>query len=635
MANPTTQSGVKLYLRVLRYLAPEGRHIVLAVILGLLTSLFSVVSIYTILPLLDAVFSADKVNAPVAVSTASASPPPKSAALGALDSQQLKEQALAYLKALLYSDTPEGTLRNICLFLVLTFLLKNFFLYLNNRLMVYVETKSSNKLRNHVFEKILSLGLDYFHRHRVGMLMQRVGSDIYLIQTQVSGSLMNLLRNGILALCYLAVLLLVSWKLTLFAFAVSLLSLAAIRLISQLIRRQADVIQDRSGEMNARAQEVFSGIKLVKAMVMEAFEAKRFAALTDLYRRATLKIYSLRGALSPLNETLGIAAIAGVLWFGGLQVFQGEMTSSELVFFAFGLYSVMSPIKVIAETNARVQEGMSAAAQLFEILDTQPKIQSGLRRISKIEKGIVFQNVWFRYGEQYVLKDVSFEIPIGEIVALVGPSGSGKSTIVDLLLRFYDVERGAILIDGINIKEFDLQDLRRLFGVVSQEVVLFNDTVANNIRYGAGREVSEAEIIAAAKIANAHQFICELPEQYQTVIGERGVRLSGGQRQRLSIARAMLKNPPMLIFDEATSALDNESEKLVQDAIDQAMQHRTALVIAHRLSTIKNANTILVLDRGEIKERGTHFSLLQQEGLYKRFYDMQFALEQSDEPNAA
>ncbi|MCS7014243.1 MAG: ABC transporter ATP-binding protein [Chloroherpetonaceae bacterium] len=636
MAKPAKASNTRLYLRVLRYLAPDGRHLILAVVLGLLTSLFSVVSIYTILPLLDAVFSTNKAGASVATmpeqitATASISP----TALSALDSQRLKEQVLAYLKALLYSDTQENTLRNICLFLVITFLLKNFFLYLNNRLMVYVETKSANKLRNHVFEKILSLGLDYFHRHRVGMLMQRVGSDIYLIQTQVSGSLMNLLRNGILAVCYLAVLIIVSWKLTLFAFGVSLLSLAAIRFISQVIRRQADVIQDRSGEMNARAQEVFSGIKLVKAMVTEAFEAKRFATLTDLYRRATLKIYSLRGALSPLNETLGISAIAGVLWFGGLQVFQGEMTSSELVFFAFGLYSIMSPIKVIAETNARVQEGMSAAAQLFEILDTEPKIQSGKRRISRIEKGITFEKVWFRYGEQYVLRDVSFEIRVGEVVALVGPSGSGKSTIVDLLLRFYDVERGAILIDGINIKEFDLQDLRRLFGVVSQEVVLFNDTVANNIRYGAGREVSEAEIVAAAKIANAHHFIMELPEQYQTVIGERGVRLSGGQRQRLSIARAMLKNPPMLIFDEATSALDNESEKLVQDAIDQAMQQRTALVIAHRLSTIKNANTILVLERGEIRERGNHFSLLQQDGLYKRFYEMQFALEQSSETNA-
>ncbi|MDW8465117.1 MAG: ABC transporter transmembrane domain-containing protein [Chloroherpetonaceae bacterium] len=286
MAKPAKASNTRLYLRVLRYLAPDGRHLILAVVLGLLTSLFSVVSIYTILPLLDAVFSTNKAGASVATmpeqitATASISP----TALSALDSQRLKEQVLAYLKALLYSDTQENTLRNICLFLVITFLLKNFFLYLNNRLMVYVETKSANKLRNHVFEKILSLGLDYFHRHRVGMLMQRVGSDIYLIQTQVSGSLMNLLRNGILAVCYLAVLIIVSWKLTLFAFGVSLLSLAAIRFISQVIRRQADVIQDRSGEMNARAQEVFSGIKLVKAMVTEAFEAKRFATLTDLYR---------------------------------------------------------------------------------------------------------------------------------------------------------------------------------------------------------------------------------------------------------------------------------------------------------------------------------------------------------------
>ncbi|MFN3386578.1 MAG: ABC transporter ATP-binding protein [Candidatus Thermochlorobacter sp.] len=633
---------MRLYLRVLRYLAPNRAHLLLAILLGTLTSVFSVVSIYTILPLLDAVFNSERFDpAPHMAAVQSAAPQHETTpnttlpALPAIDSNKLKEDVLRKFEAFVYGPTRESTLRNICIFLVVAFLLKNFFLYLNNRLMVYVETKSSNKLRNHVFSKLLSLSLDYFNRHRVGMLMQRVSSDIYLIQTQVSGSLMNLIRNSILAVSYLVVLLMVSWKLTVFAFAVSLLSLAMIRLVSKLVREQADVIQDRTGDMNSRLQEVFSGIKLVKASAMEQVEAKAFAALTDAYRWATLKIYSLRGALSPINETLGITAIACVLWFGGLQVFSGEMTSAELVFFAFGLYSIMSPIKIIAETSARVQEGMSAAAQLFEILDTEPTIKNGTRRISSIEKGIVFQNVWFRYGENYVLKDVSFEIRKGEIVALIGQSGSGKSTIVDLLLRFYDVERGAILIDGINIKEFDVQDLRRLFGVVSQEVILFNDTVANNIKYGTTHQVSHDEIVAAAKIANAHDFISDLPEKYETFIGDRGVRLSGGQRQRLSIARAMLKNPPVLIFDEATSALDQESEILVQDAIDRAMVNRTALVIAHRLSTIKNADTILVLDKGSIKEQGNHLSLMRQDGLYKRLYTMQFALEQSEQSNLA
>ncbi|PIO47139.1 MAG: ABC transporter [[Chlorobium] sp. 445] len=629
-----------LYLRVLRYLAPNRSHLLLAILLGTLTSVFSVVSIYTILPLLDAVFNSERFDPAQQIAAVQSAAPQHETtpnttlpALHAIDSNKLKESVLRKFETFIYGPTRESTLRNICLFLVVAFLLKNFFLYLNNRLMVYVETKSSNKLRNHVFSKLLSLGLDYFNRHRVGMLMQRVSSDIYLIQTQVSGSLMNLIRNSILAMSYLVVLLIVSWKLTAFAFAVSLLSLAMIRLVSKLVREQADVIQDRTSDMNSRLQEVFSGIKLVKASAMEQIEAKAFAALTDAYRWATLKIYSLRGALSPINETLGIAAIACVLWFGGLQVFSGEMTSAELVFFAFGLYSIMSPIKIIAETSARVQEGMSAASQLFEILDTEPTIKNGTRRISTIEKGIVFQNVWFRYGENYVLKDVSFEIRKGEVVALIGQSGSGKSTIVDLLLRFYDVERGAILIDGVNIKEFDLQDLRRLFGVVSQDVVLFNDTVANNIKYGTTRPVSQQEIVTAAKIANAHDFISDLPEKYETFIGDRGVRLSGGQRQRLSIARVMLKNPPVLIFDEATSALDQESEKLVQDAIDKAMANRTALVIAHRLSTIKNADTILVLDKGSIKEQGNHLSLMRQDGLYKRLYTMQFALEQSEQSN--
>ncbi len=610
---------MSLYWRVLRYLAPETSQMILTIVLGVLTSLFSVVSIYTILPLLDTVFNGDKATI---AAPASAVAPPN---LERFNTDKLKEEALRQFQTLMQGATREETLRNICLFLIISFLLKNIFLYLSNQMMFRIETKTAKKLRDDVFGKILSMQLDYFNRHRVGTLMQRVNNDVYTVQINVSGSFINLVRNTILALCYLGVLLIISWQLTCFAFAVSILSLVIIRLVGARVREQADVIQDNSGMMNSRLQEIFNGVKLVKANAMEDREALRFGFLTDAYRRANLKIYSLRGVLSPLNETLGIGAIACVLWFGGVQVFQGAMTSAELVLFAFALYSVMNPIKTLAETNSRIQEGMSAAEKLFEILDATPSIVNGTKQLTGIEQGITFQHVWFRYGEDYVLKDVSFEIPKGEMVALVGQSGSGKSTTVDLLLRFYDVERGAILIDGVNIKEFDVQSLRQIFGVVSQEVVLFNDTIYNNIRYGCADNPSRERVVEAARIANAHTFISETPEQYETMIGDRGVRLSGGQRQRLSIARAMLKNPPVLIFDEATSALDNESEKIVQEAIDNAMNHRTALVIAHRLSTIKNADNIIVLEKGEIKESGNHLALIAQDGIYKRLYEMQFA----------
>ncbi|NTW49664.1 MAG: ABC transporter ATP-binding protein, partial [Chlorobiales bacterium] len=381
--------------------------------------------------------------------------------------------------------------------------------------------------------------------------------------------------------------------------------------------------------MNSGIQEVFNGIKLVKANAMEDREVKRFKTLTNELRRVNLKVASLRGITGPLNETLGVSAIAFALWFGGLQVFEGAMSSIELIVFAFALFSTMGPIKAIAEANTKVQEGLGSAKRLFKILDTVPDMENGTQSLSRFDHVIRLENVWFRYNKEndaeYVLQDVSLEVKKGETVALVGSSGSGKSTLVDLVLRFYDVERGKVTIDGTDVREFDMKQLRRLFGVVSQEVILFNDTIGGNIAYGTSQSVSNEQIIEAAKIANAHEFIENAPNQYETNIGDRGLRLSGGQRQRLSIARAMLKNPPVLIFDEATSALDNESEKIVQEAINNAMQDRTAIVIAHRLSTIKNASKIIVLDKGRVVETGNHFELIAKGGIYKKLYDMQFA----------
>jgi subfamily B ATP-binding cassette protein MsbA len=613
-------TGMKLYFRVLKFLAPEKYQIALTVIVNFLASLFSVVSIGTLLPLLNAVFSPESPPPP---------PPPTSEQTSFFreTADSFKNEVINGFQRLVTAETREGTLLNVCLLLIAAFVLKNVFVYFSNQVVNRVETKTLKKLRDTVFAKIVEMELAYFNRNRVGTLMNYVMGEVNVVHGNIGASFIGFLRQFLNAAFFLAVLFVISWKLTFFAFAVSGVSLWSIRVLGRKIRAQADVVQAQSGDMNSLLQEVFNGIKVVKSNAMEWREALRFNAFTDTYRRANLKVNALRGIISPFNETMGVAAIALVLWFGGKQVFAGEITSVELMVFAFALYSVMNPIKSIAENIARVQEGLSAAERLFALIDKPIAIKNGTKKIEKFEHEIRFENVWFRYGEKPVLKGISFTVKKGEMVGLVGQSGSGKSTIVDLLLRFYDVEQGRILIDGTDIREFDIASLRRLFGVVNQEVILFNDTIAKNIAYGLPTEATPAQIEEAAKIANAHRFILEKPEQYQTLIGDRGVQLSGGQRQRISIARAMLKNPPVLIFDEATSALDNESEKIVQAAIENAMSDRTSIVIAHRLSTLKNADKIIVMEQGEIIEQGSHADLMANGGIYKRLYEMQFATQ--------
>lgn len=639
---------MRLYFRVLRYLAPSKYQIVVTIIVSLLASLFSVVSIYMILPLLNTVFNPDSVQT-TTVSAQAPTPPPAAQSdtkvpktpkvkspedlLGQYKIDEYKDKLKVFFNNVMRGETKEKTLLNICLFLITSFFLKNLFLYINNQLVERVQSKTAKKLRDDVFAKIIDMPLSYFNQHKVGTLMNYVYNEVSVVHNAISSSFMNFVRNPFMVLLYLIVLIFISWKLTLFALFVSIISLLVIRTIGKKIRRYSNHLQSKMGNMNSRLQEVFNGIKLVKANAMEGRETAGFKDFTNEMRRVNLKVASFRGVIGPLNETLGVSAIAFALWFGGLQVFQGAMSSMELIVFAFALFSTMKPIKSIAEANTKVQEGLGSAARLFTILDTVPDMQNGTKPISEFGHVIRLENVWFRYHKEddkpeYVLQDLTIDIKKGETVALVGSSGSGKSTLVDLVLRFYDVERGLVTIDGTDIREFDVKQLRRLFGVVSQEVILFNDTIAGNIAYGSAKAVTHDDIVQAAKIANAHEFILNAPEKYETNIGDRGLRLSGGQRQRLSIARAMLKNPPILIFDEATSALDNESEKIVQEAIDNAMQDRTAIVIAHRLSTIKNADKIIVLDKGRVVETGNHFELIAKGGTYKKLYDMQFAKAQ-------
>ena len=634
---------MKLLFRLLRYLAPSKGKIMLVLFVSMLTALFSVVSIYSILPLLNEVFSSAPAagpasgsmglpSAPVAQTPPSArtaspqTPAPLNEKLRTAD--RLKNFALGQFQHMFSAPTKELSLLKICIFLIAAFAVKNLFVYINGQLIFRIQTKTSKKLRDDVFRSIIEMPLDYFNKNRVGNLMNYVYNDVENVNSSISSTFINFLQNPFSIIVFVAVLLALSWQLTLFATVTSLFILAFIRLITKNVKSLAWNLQTKLGDMNSVLQEKFNGIKVIKSTAFEEVELNRFKSFTKEFRQLNIKITQLRSLVSPLNETLLIAAIAMVLWFGGIQVFHGVMTANELLVYAFTLYSAMGPIKMLGDANASMQLGMVSAERLFGLLDTKPAIVNGSRPFTGFSGVIRFEDVCFSYnrepGTPNVLDHVSFEIKKGETVALIGQSGSGKSTTVDLLLRFYDVDSGRITIDGIDIREFDYKQLRRMIGVVSQEVILFNDSIEQNIAYGVHEKIERAQIEQAAKLANAHKFIMEKPKEYDTMIGDRGIQLSGGQRQRIAIARAMVKNPELLIFDEATSALDNESEKVVQEAIDHAMENRTALVVAHRLSTVKNANRIIVMDRGRVVESGNHQTLIEQNGVYKMLYDIQF-----------
>ncbi len=643
---------MKLLLRILLYLAPSKGKIVLVVFVSMITSLFSVVSIYSILPLLNEVFStgstvqtstrpdptsdpkAQAVTPPNALTTQAAQKKPEQKIVTSpatlKDTERLKTWALEKFKEMFSAPTRELALLKICLFLIATFAIKNLFIYLNGQIIFRIQTKTAKKLRDDVFRGIIEMHLDYFNKNRVGNLMNYVYNDVENVNNSISSTFVNFLQNPFSVIVYMGVLLALNWKLTLFSALTSLSILFVIRMIGKNVKGLALSFQTRMGDMNSVLQEKFNGIKVIKSTAFEEVELNRFKSFTNDFRKLGIKIAQLRNLISPLNETLLIAAIAMVLWFGGIQVFHGAMTANELLVFAFTLYSTMGPIKSLGEANTSMQMGLISVERLFELLDTQPAIINGTLAIKSFSDTIRFEDVCFKYNREQpdapnILDHVSFEIKKGEMVALIGQSGSGKSTAVDLLMRFYDVDSGRITIDGVDIRKFDYKQLRKMIGVVSQEVILFNDSIEQNIAYGVHDEINSGRIEQAAKLANAHGFIMEKPQQYETMIGDRGIQLSGGQRQRIAIARAMVKNPELLIFDEATSALDNESEKVVQQAIDNAMEDRTSLVVAHRLSTIKNADKIIVMERGMVVESGSHDELLVQNGIYKMLYDIQFA----------
>ena len=484
-------------------------------------------------------------------------------------------------------------------------------------------------LRNAAYNHLHKLPISYFKNEKTGNLISKITNDVTLVQNSISAVFLNLIREPITIVVFLGIAISISFKLTLFSLVVLPFSLFIIAYIGLKLRKQSAILQAKMADITTILHETISGAKIVKAFSMENYESKKFATQTNNFFRLILRMVRVRNAAAPITEFLSILVGVVIIYFGGrLVLVEGTLRASEFLGFLFAIFQLMPPIKELSSVNNRIQESSAAADRIFNIIDTDPKIKNSPNAVSKksFDEKLVFENVGFKYddGDGYVLSDINFEVGRGQIIALVGSSGSGKTTLVDLIPRFFDPTEGKILMDEVDVKEIFIKDLRQFMGIVTQETVLFNETVRDNIAYGLNN-FDEEKIIEAAKAANAYDFILELPKQFDTIIGERGTKLSGGQRQRISIARALLKNPPIMIFDEATSALDNESEVLVQEAIERLMHDRTTFVIAHRLSTVKNADRILVLENGLIVQDGTHDALIEDEqGIYKKLYDMQF-----------
>jgi subfamily B ATP-binding cassette protein MsbA len=546
----------------------------------------------------------------------------------ALESLSANEKLKLFSNDLLLKKTAIDTVSAVCVALIAVFTFKNIALYIKNITLSIIQFKLIRDLRNRLYEHLHYLSLSYFNKNKSGKLTSVLVSDIDNMKNSLSTSFQKLFVEPINILTFLALLFIISPKLASIALTVVPLSGVIIFGIARSIRRRAARTQEQLAGITSVISETLSSIRIVKAFAMKAYEVKRFSSETQKYYKLMLRKDILRLVSSPISEIVGASIAALLLWVGARDVLVAQsITSEDFIRFILLLFSLFGPMKNLSNVFNELQNGLASADRVFSILDVRSDITNAPNalHIDSLKKDIVFKDVSFHYGnkEQEVLSNIDFSINSGEIIALVGPSGGGKSTLVDLMPRFYDTIKGSILIDNNNIKDINTNSLRSLMGIVTQETFLFNDTVKANISYGI--ESIEYSIIKDAAIAaNAHDFIEKLPNGYDTIIGERGVALSGGQRQRIAIARALVKNPPILILDEATSSLDTESEKKVQQAIEKLMRNRTVIVIAHRLSTVHNADKIIVLDKGRIVDQGSHEELINRDGIYKQLHNMQF-----------
>ena len=583
------------------------------------------ISVYLTIPLLDTLFQ-ESASKQTTVQTSSIE---KTSGILPDWVNNLKEDLVQSFNNFVFSGDKPEVLVKICFLILAAFLFKNIFGYLQGYFMAFVEYASMKDLRDDAYKHLHKLPIGYFKSERVGNIISRFKNDVNIIQLSISTTFSNLIKEPLTIIVFLGIAISISWQLSLFAFIIVPIASLIIAWIGNKLKKQTIILQTKLADITSILQETISGVKIVKAFSMEQFENQRFMNETKSYFKLVLKTVRIRNLSSPITEILSVIIGAVIIYYGGILVLVDKtLNASEFLGFLFAIFQMMPPIKELGSVNNRIQEASAAADRIFEITDIEPHIKNipNAIKLKDFKDEIEFKNVSFKYEDSdvKVLDNLNFKVKRGEIIALVGPSGGGKSTLADLIPRFYDPTEGQIIIDGNNIKDVTIESLRSKMGIVTQETFLFNTNIAENIAYGL-KDYPIDKIIEAAKTANAHNFISEMPQGYNTIIGERGIKLSGGQRQRLTSARALLKNPEIMIFDESTSALDNESEILVQEAIERLMLNRTTFVIAHRLSTIRNATNILVLDRGRIIQQGTHDKLISEEkGLYKKLYEMQF-----------
>jgi ATP-binding cassette, subfamily B, bacterial MsbA len=600
------------FKRIIALIAPYKKQVIFTVVFSFFSVVFSLFSFVSIMPLLDIIFQK---TIPVAIKPDVA-----------ISFKSLSSYINYFVVDAIVLYGAKFVLFLIVIFVIVAVFFKTLFLYLSNVYMVHIRNNVVKDIRNKVFSKILKLPLGYFSNERKGDIMSRMSGDIMEIEVSVVRSIEIAFREPLTIIVILGWLIFISPQLTLFVILMLPIITLVIGRLGKTLKKKSLVAQQKLGMLTTILEETLGGLRVIKAFNSEGKVDRKYQDENVQFTRQQIKVSKRNFLATPLSEFLGTVVIAMILWYGGSLVLSKSeiITSSAFIMYLVSFYGVINPAKAFSGAFYNIQKGLASVDRIEEILKAENPIKDTEKVISikEFKSNIEFRNVSFGYTETEVLRNINLTIEKGRTIALVGQSGSGKSTMVDLLPRFYDVKSGDILIDAVPIKDYKLKDLRDLMGNVNQESILFNDTIFNNIAFGV-QNATEEQVIAAAKVANAHDFITSTPDGYQTNIGDRGTKLSGGQRQRLAIARAVLKNPPIMILDEATSALDTESERLVQDALTKLMENRTSIVVAHRLSTVVHADEICVLHEGEIVERGKHADLLKLNGVYKKLHDLQ------------
>ncbi|WP_281979246.1 ABC transporter ATP-binding protein [Tenacibaculum mesophilum] len=602
------------FKKIIKYAIPYKKYGYLNVLFNILYALFSTLSFLVLMPMLEVIFKPNTIKV--------TEKPVFESVTKIIDYFKANVSYYVYEIA---GDDKSKTLMVVVGLVITTFFFKNIFNYLAMYFITFLRNGVLKDIRNDLYRKTIELPISYFSEKRKGDTMARIGTDVLEIQHSFLSILEMLVREPLTIIFTITAMIAISFKLTLFVFVFIPISGYVISLIGKSLKRKSDSVQKEQGYFLSLLEETLGGLKVIKGFTAEKEFQQKFEKSTNRFYHFSNTLLNRTNLASPASEFLGIGVIAVLLWYGGILVLEeGTLQGEDFIAYMGLAYNILTPAKAISKASYGVKKGNAAAERILEVLETSNPLKDIHNAVDKktFDTKIVIENVSFKYENEYVLKDFSLTIPKGKMIALVGQSGSGKSTIANLLTRFYDVNKGTILLDGIDIRNLKKQSLRQLEGLVTQDSILFNDTVKNNITLGVEGK-SDEEIIEAAKIANAHEFIKDLPNGYDTNIGDSGNKLSGGQKQRLSIARAVLKNPPIMILDEATSALDTESEKLVQDALEKMMQNRTSVVIAHRLSTIQKADMIVVMKKGKIVEQGTHEELISKSGTYKKLVEMQ------------